>query len=1323
MRIKTLLITLLAAVTTMNAQQLAFPGAQGWGRFATGGRTGTVYHVTNLNDSGTGSLRDAISQPNRIIVFDVAGVININSRLIFAKNLYVAGQTAPGEGVTVYGDGVSFSGADNIIVRYMRFRMGHKGSSGKDAAGLANGANMIFDHCSFSWGLDETFSINPDGKGTTPQNITLQNSVVGQGLLTHSAGGLMQANYISIVGNLLVDNATRNFKIKGINQYANNIVYNWKNAAYNMGGDSEGTSYVNIESNLFINGPAVGGDAFTGGNSDFHAYVSDNWQDKNRDGVFDPQEVTSFSGATIESTPYDYPELTLNPGRTLLETNLPTVGATLPYRDPADCYMVDEVMSYGKSGALISNEENLVCGAPSTWNVYAGVKRQDTDGDGMPDEWETSNGLNASDASDAMKTAANGYANIENYINSITVDDRNFFLRIPVALTLEKATTTTLAIAWRDYTYAEDGFAIELNGQEVARTAAGATAYTFENLQPGTKYTVRIRAFAGDKFSDYTADVAMSTRPLETDLVDVDSYTADYTWTAGNYDKALADGNNVLLAPAANGTLTLGESTQPATLVFNSAASLTLGGQAVTGATSLNKAGSGTLTLTGNNTYTGATVLHEGVLEFATLKNGGEASSIGSSVEFAQNWIADGGTYRYTGGNTTTNRSMKLSQTSTLDLLSATVTMNGTIEGTDASADFQIDGNGQLTVGTTNFFGYKGATVLKGGTLFLSSVDIAKGGIGSSKKLVMAGGQLKTVGETGSYETYAFPIEVMEETTSQFSPTQLCYWTSTVTGAGTLQFNIPYEREYIKGDWSAFTGHLTANGTNAKKSLLLFDKNYATTLQNVPITLKGTARMCAWDTNANGSVGGLSGDASTRLWGSSKNTSNFKCSWTVGSANTDETFNGIIENYSCDGNDRTSSGGAVSITKVGTGVWRLNGNNTHAGSTTVRGGTLVLNGTNAKTSAVSVGANGTLSGQGSTAAAVTVNGIILSGDTLCNGKGLTVGALTVNNGGEVNVMASATKVNTLTVNGNLTLNGSTTLQLSGDILTSAPYADTELKVLNVTGTISGTFAEILPATPGEGQSWDTSELYSKGVLKVVGGEEKPDQPAVEPEPEPAGDTQKACIAWGNCTRTGGDSKCTALVGNEASPSNNIGFTMKYGPSVAEGKYLAKGEKLTYDFDGIQRTGIKLSNGAQVKVLMPEGARATKLTLWSVVGSNSSSRTSFWKEVAGKTYTADDGQLMDLTATAAAPNKAVFALDNVADELTFTNTGEQQQVIVVIDFHYGGTTGISNVGNGRGTVIGWYTVDGKPLNGPAKGLCVVRTTSPDGSQRNQKVVVR
>ena len=1061
-----LLMVMLTVCVGMSAQQLAFPEAQGWGRFATGGRTGKVYHVTNLNDSGTGSLRDAVSQANRIIVFDVAGVINLSSRLVFKNNLYVAGQTAPGEGITVYGNGVSFSGASNIIVRHMRFRMGHKGDSGKDAAGIANGANMIFDHCSFSWGLDETFSINPDGKGTTPENITLQNCVIGQGLMTHSAGGLMQADYISLVGNFYCDNSTRNNKIKGINQYANNIVYNWSNGAYIMGGDSEGSSYVNIQSNLFINGPAKGGAAFTGGNADFHCYGVDNWQDNNMNGVFDPFEITDYNAATRVDTPYDYPTLKLNPGKTLLETNLPTVGATLPYRDMADCYMVDEVLSYGKSGALISNEETLVYGAPNTWKVYAGVKKQDTDGDGMPDEWEIDH-MTDPNKDDAMVISDTGYTNIENYINDITVEDRDFFLRTPVGLTMDKATTQTLAISWRDYTYDEDGFIIELKKDgdfaEVARTKANTKSYTIANLEPGIKYTVRVRAFKGsDQFSEYTAETAMSTRPLEADLVDIDSYQPDYTWTGGDYDKSLAEGKNVLLAPAADATLTLSETTSPAAVFYNEPVNLTVSGTgAISGAASVNKGAAGVLTLNTTNSYTGATVVHDGVLEFNSLKNGGEASAIGSSVEFAQNWVFDGGTYCYTGGATTTNRSAKLSQTSTFDVKSATVTMNGVIEGADAGSDFIIDGGGQITVATNKFFGYKGATILKGSTLYLSTADISKTGIGSSSKLVMAGGHLKTKGESSGYETYVFPIEVTENTTSQFSPNRNCYINSKVSGKGTIQLNIPYLREYVQGDWSEFSGRLIANGKSSDKrgSLLLLDKTPK--LDNTIIELQGNTNLCYWSTTGNLTLGGLSGTSTTYLNGSSKQTDNFKCTWTVGSANSDETFAGKINNWSCSGSGHS---GTVNIVKTGTGLWRLTGANDYKGTTTVNSGMLVVNGNNSGTGAVTVAQDAILAGKGSIAGAVTINGggILQVGDTLASDKGLTF-------------------------KGNVTLKDGAILQLNNAMMAATYQKGKTIQVFTLSGsTVSGTFSEIVPATPGAGQTWDTSKLYTDGILTVVG---------------------------------------------------------------------------------------------------------------------------------------------------------------------------------------------------------------------------------------------
>ncbi|MEY4488885.1 MAG: hypothetical protein RIQ79_1393, partial [Verrucomicrobiota bacterium] len=185
MRVTPLLALALLLLYTGAFAVPAFPGAEGFGAAALGARASaspTVYHVTNLNDSGTGSFRDAVSASNRIVVFDLGGIIKIKTPVVVSANLTIAGQTAPGGGITVYGNRISFSGANNTICRYVRFRMGIDGDDGADAMGLANGNDMIFDHISASWGRDETFSIS----GDTAVRITIQDSIIAQGLRIHS---------------------------------------------------------------------------------------------------------------------------------------------------------------------------------------------------------------------------------------------------------------------------------------------------------------------------------------------------------------------------------------------------------------------------------------------------------------------------------------------------------------------------------------------------------------------------------------------------------------------------------------------------------------------------------------------------------------------------------------------------------------------------------------------------------------------------------------------------------------------------------------------------------------------------------------------------------------------------------------------------------------------------------------------------------------------------------------------------------------------------------------------------------------------------------
>ena len=1047
---QTIIIFALAVASlttsTISAQQLAFPGAQGWGRFAEGGRKGTVYHVTNLNDSGSGSLRDAVSQPNRIVVFDVSGVIRISSRIVFKNNLYVAGQTAPGEGITVYGDGVSFSGADNSIVRYMRFRMGAVGTKDKDCAGIANGQNMIFDHCSFAWGQDENFSINWDNKGSAPKNITLMNSIVGQGLMTHSAGGLMQAENITLYRILMVDNSTRNFKVKGINQYANNLVYNWKNAAYNMGGDSEGLSYANIESNLFINGPAVGGNCLTGGNSNFHFYGADNWQDSNRDGIYNPTEFTGDGGGNRQATPYDYPALEKWPAKELIDKLLPDVGASLPYRDLADCYMIDEVLSFGKKGNLITNENELPFGVPTSWSWFKGEKPADSDGDGMPDSWEKANGTDPA-KDDAMTMASNGYANIENYINGITRDDRQFFLRRPYTLQLASATTNSLTLQWADYTEDEDGFIVEMqqDGQfvEVGRTNSSLITLNSPLLRPATAYVVRVCAYKGDQRSDYTPELTVKTRPEQADIIDVETFkgTGEGEW---------------LINPLDDETITLTEATPKTAVVVYTDANVTITGEGyISGQASMNKAGNGTLTIQSDQQYEGATVVHGGTYAFASLKNGGEPSGLGKSQEFAQNWVMDGGTYLYTGGTTTTNRSARLYNDTELSIAdkAAVVTMNGSLEG---QGDLTVNGEGQLLVNTPDCFKFDGNLIMKGGSVKLASKAISDKGIGTASRLVMAGGQFVTIGKNESSVTYNFPIEAMAGTTSTVD---FDLWNTNkckVSGTGTLIWNVHYLREYIEGNWDNFTGHLIINGTG-KKGQSQFAIRNGVGVKNATIQLKGNATINGAKNASTYYLGGLSGEATSALWGFNVKQKG-EGTWVVGTANTNETFHGVINN-----NDQAGTHpGTTSIEKQGSGDWRLTGKNDYSGTTTVTSGRLIVNGQHTGKGSITVRKGAILAGKGSLTGATTINdgGILQVGDTLATDKGLTF-------------------------NGGLKLNSGAILRLNDAMMETDFKAGDQIKVF--TGKATGEFADIQPATPGEGLVWDTSELYASGLLKVTTG--------------------------------------------------------------------------------------------------------------------------------------------------------------------------------------------------------------------------------------------
>ena len=418
--------------------------------------------------------------------------------------------------------------------------------------------------------------------------------------------------------------------------------------------------------------------------------------------------------------------------------------------------------------------------------------------------------------------------------------------------------------------------------------------------------------------------------------------------------------------------------------------------------------------------------------------------------------------------------------------------------------------------------------------------------------------------------------------------------------------------------------------------------------------------------------------------------------------------------------------GPTSIEKQGSGDWRLTGKNIYTGTTTVSKGRLIVNGQHTGTGAINVRSGAILAGSGTLAGTTTINqnATLQVGDTLINGRGLTFGgALKVNSGGIVNVLADRTKSNTLTLKGALTLTNGAILQINEGEIAEAPYNKTEYQVFNISGgSITGTFAEIQPATPGEGQTWDTSELYTNGIIKVVGGEDNPDQTIVDPQP--VGETKTALLAWGNMIAKSYDNSSynNMMVGAENDEA--FGFSMVITGNLAKAYTSAGTPKLDIEYKGemLQRTAIKLSNGAQNTIFMPEGAKATKMSIYSITGTNASNRTSYWKEVAGVNYTETTTTVLDLDAPRSNPNKVDFTLDNVPDKVTFTNTGEQQCVIIYLEYHFGGdTSGVESIHLNEPIRIEYYTLSGEKVSTPAKGIYLVRIYNHQGKIESRKVI--
>ena len=452
------MVVLITFVVSSYAQQLAFPTAEGYGKYTKGGRGGEVYLVTNLNDSGKGSLREAIdAEGPRTVVFQVSGNVELESP-ISIKNPYItiAGQTAPGDGICLKNHPLSID-ADQVIVRYLRVRPGDVSGKDYDAVGGRFFKNAIIDHVSASWSVDECMSIYHCDSITVQwciisESMSQSNHIKG----SHGFGGIWGSNYGTYHHNLLAHHSSRNPRMAsgtGYTDYRNNVIYNWGynscygGEAFQKGSEKFIFSEINLVANYYKPGPAtepgkvsyrIANPSFRNETDDFGKwYIADNFIEGNKKVTTDNwnggvQTKISLDKIKLDNAWKSMP-IHQQTAEEAYKLVLENVGALLPKRDVVDLRIIKEVeggfatyegKSYKKTHTIA--DTTVVCGIIDTQDDVGGWPElkstpalKDTDHDGMPDDWEDKNQLDKTNPDDRNIIASDGYSMLEKYLNGI----------------------------------------------------------------------------------------------------------------------------------------------------------------------------------------------------------------------------------------------------------------------------------------------------------------------------------------------------------------------------------------------------------------------------------------------------------------------------------------------------------------------------------------------------------------------------------------------------------------------------------------------------------------------------------------------------------------------------------------------------------------------------------------------------------------------------------------------------------------------------------------------------------------------------------------
>lgn len=406
----------------------AFPGAEGFGAAASGGRGGSVYEVTTLDDAGPGSLREGLSQGDRTIVFRVSGTIDLQTRLELRQpNVTIAGQTAPGDGICLRGRELMIVNTDNVIVRFLRFRPGDERNTEHDALSIRNSGNVIIDHCSMSWSTDSLNDVTHTSGNVTVQwcilSEPLDQSVHDKGAHGYATGwdGRIKGGG-SFHHNLIAHASSRAPRIgyhregRGTNDCRNNVIYNSGPAYGAEGGD------LNYVGNYYKRGPSElneEGAIFHIWAEDTRAYIAGNVMEGRAEVEADNVKGIVFRkgdpAQVLVDEPFEFAPVRTDPAAVAYERVLERAGAILPKRDAVDQRIINDVKN-GTGGIINSQAE--AGGWPT---LKSAPPPQDSDRDGMPDQWETARGLDPDDAADGAAAGEDGggYTNLEIYLNEL----------------------------------------------------------------------------------------------------------------------------------------------------------------------------------------------------------------------------------------------------------------------------------------------------------------------------------------------------------------------------------------------------------------------------------------------------------------------------------------------------------------------------------------------------------------------------------------------------------------------------------------------------------------------------------------------------------------------------------------------------------------------------------------------------------------------------------------------------------------------------------------------------------------------------------------